>query len=153
MNRLLALLYSTISVSAIAADAVPTRASAADLPGYGGSMLPTLGALALVITAILITGFLMRRFTPSLRGGGSLIKPVSHLQIGPKEKIAVIQFQDELLVLGVTASNITLLTKSQAAPGVSAAPPAFSQNALVAKWASKLRPSGQGESATTGESR
>ncbi len=142
MNQLLALLLSVSSVSALAADAVVAKHAATEVPTYGGSMLPTLGSLVLVIAAILATGFFMRRLNPGLRPGVALLKPLSQLQIGPKEKIAVVQFQGELLVLGVTAHQISLLTKGPAGDKDFESPLPQTQSAMVASWMSKLRNAG-----------
>ena len=111
-----------------------------DAPGVGASVVPTIAALALVVAVILAVGFVLRRVNPGLKNSVTLLRPVAYLSLGPKERLAVIQFQGELLVLGVTANQISLLTKSAASnldPQRDGQPP--SSEALVAKWLGRIK--------------
>jgi|GEM_PF-2488468 len=138
----------------LAADAAIAQAGAAigtvrpglttgDAPGVGPSIIPTIAALALVVAVILAVGFVLRRLNPGMKSSMALLRPVAHLSLGPKERVAVVQFQGELLVLGVTANQISLLTKSVAAnlePPQNGQPP--TSEAMVAKWLSRIKGNG-----------
>jgi flagellar protein FliO/FliZ len=97
-------------------------------------------SLGLVIGAVLVTGFVLRRLSPSLRQAGTLLKPVTQIAVGPKEKVAVIQFQGELLVIGITAHQVSLLTKGIAELTTPEAR-ATTEKDLLNRWLSRLKPS------------
>jgi flagellar protein FliO/FliZ len=148
----LALLFACANTSyAFAGDAaLKVLPPAVETPIYASSMLPTLGSLALVIVAILATGFFLRRINPNLRHGSSLLKPVAQLSVGPKEKLVVLEFQGELLVLGVTAHQITLVSKGTPNENLAKAADVPTEGALVTKWFARLRPpSSQGNQAAS----
>jgi flagellar protein FliO/FliZ len=138
--RLVLLFICLAAFNAVAGDpALKGLPPVSEAPTYASSIMPTLGSLALVIAAIFATGFFLRRMNPNLKQGGGLLRPVSQLSVGPKEKIAVIQFQGELLVLGITASQITLLSKGLPSESQGPSADAPSEGALVAKWLGRGR--------------
>lgn len=114
--------------------------TASDASGVGPSIVPTIAALALVVALILAVGFVLRRLNPVMKNAATLLRPVAHLSVGPKERITVVQFQGELLVIGVTANQISLLTKSTAAnlDSLQDGQPPTSE-ALVAKWLGRIK--------------
>lgn len=102
----------------------------------------TLG-LILVVAVILVMAWMARRSGfASRQGGGVGLKFVSRLSLGPRQNVVVVQAQDTWLVLGQTATNITLLhtMPAQAAPETPepAARSDFSQ-ALAAKLGRALK--------------
>lgn len=137
------LLLATTDAVAQAGAAIGTirpGLTAGDAPGVGPSIVPTIAALALVVAVILAVGFVLRRLNPVMKNATTLLRPVAHLSVGPKERITVLQFQGELLVIGVTANQISLLTKSAAANldlPQDGQPP--SSEALVAKWLGRIK--------------
>jgi flagellar protein FliO/FliZ len=92
------------------AQSVYPAAPAAPTP----SVFPTLVALAAVIAAIVIFGWIMKKLSPAGHASGHLLRAVSQLPVGPKERVVVVQFQSKWLVLGVTASAIHLLNETEA---------------------------------------
>ena len=118
-----------------------TAAPAIEPPAYSATVLPTIVSLGLVIGAILVTGFVLRRVSPSLRQAGTLLKPVAQIAVGPKEKVAVIQFQGELLVIGITANQVSLLTKGIADITTPVQGSAITEKALLDRWLGRLKPS------------
>ena len=86
-----------------------TPALAANEPG-APSTLPLLLALAAVVGAILVAGFMFKRL-----GGNSLLaprwmRPVAQLSVGTRERVVILELNDKWLVLGVTSGGINLLT-------------------------------------------
>jgi flagellar protein FliO/FliZ len=73
------------------------------------SLLQVLFALLIVLGAIGLFAWLMRRFVPGQGGAGGLLKVVGGVMVGPKERLVVVEVGDTWLLLGVAASNVTLL--------------------------------------------
>ncbi|MFM7460784.1 MAG: FliO/MopB family protein [Burkholderiales bacterium] len=107
---------------------------------YSATLFPTMVSLGLVIGTIFAVGFILRRVRPSLRQAGTLLKPVMQIAVGPREKVAVIQFQDELLVIGITASQISLLTKGVVETTTPVQSSTITEKALLDQWLGRLKP-------------
>jgi flagellar protein FliO/FliZ len=75
--------------------------------------LKMLSALVIVIGGMLLVFYGSRRFARGgpLRMNGRLVRMVSSTCIGLKKSIALVDVAGEVLVLGITADRITLLTK------------------------------------------
>jgi flagellar protein FliO/FliZ len=92
-------------------------ALAADSPQSGLNTSPVsfLGlvqvalALALVLGAIVLFAWLMRRFVPGQAGAGGLLKVIGGVMVGPKERVVVVEVGDTWLLLGVAANGVTLV--------------------------------------------
>jgi flagellar protein FliO/FliZ len=142
MMRFVLSLFCLLAWNVFAGDAgsAKSAAPAIEPPLYSATVLPTIVSLGLVIGAILVTGFVLRRVSPSLRQAGTLLKPVAQIAVGPKEKVAVIQFQGELLVIGITAHQVSLLTKGVADPTTPVQGGAITEKALLDRWLSRLKP-------------
>ena len=124
------------SYAGVAKTAEPDTAS----PIYSATVLPAMVSLGVVIGTIFAVGFILRRVRPSLRQAGTLLKPVTQIAVGPKEKVAVIQFQGELLVIGITASQISLLTKGIVDTTNPVQSSAITEKALLDRWLGRLKP-------------
>jgi flagellar protein FliO/FliZ len=73
------------------------------------SMIPSLTAFLFVVLMIPVALWLMRR-GQNLRGAGAgTLTMVAGLNVGPRERIAVVRAADRFLVVGVTAQSMTLL--------------------------------------------
>jgi flagellar protein FliO/FliZ len=95
-------------------DAPLTEATTLAQPDLYTSAIKTFSALALILAVILICFYLVKRFWP--RGAGllntdRLISVITTSPIAPKKMISVVEVGDEILVLGLTDSHITMLTK------------------------------------------
>ena len=64
------------------------------------SLLQVLFALLIVLGAIGLFAWLMRRFVPGQGGAGGLLKVVGGVMVGPKERLVVVEVGDTWLVLG-----------------------------------------------------
>ncbi len=84
-------------------------------------VMSTLVSLLLVLAAIGIAAFLVKRVSPGNSSQARLMRVVSQLPLGAREKISIVELDDQWLVLGVTAQQITLL--AQTARKDSGAPP------------------------------
>ena len=75
--------------------------------------LKTIAMLFLVLGLLILVLYIMKRFLFLRRGpkGDMFIKVLSSLHLSPKERIEVIEISGEKIVLGITPSNISFLTK------------------------------------------
>lgn len=73
------------------------------------SLLQVLFALLIVLGAIGLFAWLMRRFVPGQAGAGGVLKVVGGVMVGPKERLVVVEVGDTWLLLGVAASSVTLV--------------------------------------------
>ncbi len=118
-------------VSAVvhAADALPPS------PVSFSGLLQVLLGLALVIAAIVATGWLLRRLGPSQAAGG-LLRVVGGVMVGPRERLVVVEVGEQWLVLGVAAGSVNLL---QALPrGASGTALPAAGNAFDPAWLKRL---------------
>jgi flagellar protein FliO/FliZ len=134
-------LVSTVACASTAG--APTTATPAASIGVGSavttpSIWPVLIALGVVVAAIVLFGMFMKKLNPASAQSGKLLRVVSQLPVGPKERVVVVSFQSQWLVLGVTAQQVNLLSTSDIPAGNeqntdTTATPAFAkwlQNAL-----------------------
>ena len=75
--------------------------------------LKTTAMLFLVLGLLILVLYIMKRFLFLKRGpkGDMFIKVLSSLHLSPKERIEVIEISGEKIVVGITPSNISFLTK------------------------------------------
>ncbi|WP_263069777.1 flagellar biosynthetic protein FliO [Enterobacter huaxiensis] len=83
----------------------------------GSPLLQVSGALFGIIAFILIAAWLAKRFglagkTAAARG----LKVSASTSLGPRERVVIVDVEDARLVLGITASNISVLHKLPPAP-------------------------------------
>ena len=83
----------------------------------GSPLLQVSGALFGIIAFILIAAWLAKRFglagkTAAARG----LKVSASTSLGPRERVVIVDVDDARLVLGITASNISVLHKLPPAP-------------------------------------
>ncbi|MCW7753805.1 flagellar biosynthetic protein FliO [Desulfobotulus sp. H1] len=77
----------------------------AAVPDFGFLVLKGGGALLLVLALLILTLYLLRRLS-TFRGTAGRIRMVETLQLGPKERVVLIDYQGRELLLGVTPSSI-----------------------------------------------
>lgn len=83
-------------------------------PTLFSSSLKVVTALMIVLSLMLVTYYFVKKYLlkdGSLLGMDKQIKILSTSYIGPKKSINLVEVAGEILVLGVTATNINLLTK------------------------------------------
>jgi flagellar protein FliO/FliZ len=91
-----------------------TVASTAALAGGEPTMpvVSTLVSLFVVLAVIGAVAFLAKRIGAGGAREARLMRVVSQLPLGAREKISIVELDDQWLVLGVTAQQITLLTQT-----------------------------------------
>lgn len=93
--------------------AVPHRAFCADAPT--GSVAPVAGlfqvvfALAVVLAAIVLFGWLLRRWMPAPMGASGMLRVIGGVMVGPKERLVLVEMGETWLLLGVAAGAVNLL--------------------------------------------
>ena len=75
-------------------------------------VISTLVSLFLVLAAIGATAFLVKRLGTGLTKEARMMRVVSQLPLGSRERISIVELDDQWLVLGVTAQQITLLAQT-----------------------------------------
>ncbi len=80
------------------------------------SALGSFAVLLLVIAAIPLVLWLVKRLSQLPAGGGGPLALAASLNVGARERIAVIQVQERWLLVGITPGSITLLTELGSAP-------------------------------------
>jgi flagellar protein FliO/FliZ len=109
-------------------DAAPASGS-----GFAALMQGLLG-LAVVLGALFIFFWLLRRFSPGQTGAQGLVKVVGGVMLGTREKLVVVEVGDQWLLLGVGAGQVSHL---HTMPRPANAPTTESA-ALPAPFAAKL---------------
>lgn len=94
------------SATPLAARTVPVTPTAAT---SASSLISALLALMLVIALILALAWLLRRMPGNAFNGSAGLRPVASLAVGAKERLVVVDVGGEHLLIGVTASQISLL--------------------------------------------
>ncbi|HEY4372978.1 MAG TPA: flagellar biosynthetic protein FliO [Burkholderiales bacterium] len=86
-------------------------AQAAD-PGSAGSMLQVVPGLALVIGLVFACAWVAKRIGPGrLTGGGQAIKFVSSQSVGARERVVIVEVNNQWLVLGVAPGRVNTLSQ------------------------------------------
>lgn len=82
----------------------------------GTAILTTAGYLFLLLAAILLAFWLLKRFgmPGSLSSGKGGPRLVSRLMLGNRQSVAVVRYRDRDMVLGVTEHQVTLLAEEEA---------------------------------------
>jgi len=84
----------------------------------GDAVLPVMSttiSLALVLAAIAAVAFVFKRLSGG-RPAQRILRVVSNLPLGAREKLSVVEIDGRWLVLGVTSQQITLLAQMKPKP-------------------------------------
>lgn len=107
--------------------------------GFGlGGLLQALFGLAVVVGLILACGWAARRFGMQQVGGGRLLKVVSSVAVGQRERVVVVEVEGTWLVLGVASGSVRPLHQLPA--GHLSAQPQKSSLSELLKNARAVRP-------------
>lgn len=85
-----------------------------DSPGLTGSIIKMVTGLGIVLSLLFGVLYLAKKFLGKkmgLAGQEQKIKVVTSTYLGPKKSIALVEVAGEKIVVGVTATHITMLTK------------------------------------------
>jgi len=113
--RLLCLAVATAgpALSALAAESPATTPASESVLG----LLQVVFALLLVLGAIGLFAWLLRRFAPGQASAGGMLKVVGGVMVGPRERLVVVEVQETWLLLGVAAGRVTLVHSMPRPPG------------------------------------
>jgi flagellar protein FliO/FliZ len=93
--------------------ALPPIAKSADGTAAGAvsvaSFLQVILALAVVLAAIALFAWALRRWMPGPAGAGGLLRIVGGVMVGPKERLVLVEVGETWLLVGVAASSVNLL--------------------------------------------
>jgi flagellar protein FliO/FliZ len=79
-------------------------------PAVGsGSIMQIMFSLLLVIAAIVLVAWLLKRMNITRQGTGSQLKVISGVTIGQRERIVLVEIEDTWLVIGVGPGQIRTL--------------------------------------------
>lgn len=84
------------------------------LPNISSTAIRVIIALSLILTVILIIGYLLKKYllkNSGLLWNKKLVKVLSSNYIGNKKSISLVQVGNEILVLGISPNSISMLTK------------------------------------------
>ena len=90
-------------------------------PGSAGSMFQVLPGLALVLALIAACAWVAKRIGPGRIGGQQAIKFISSQSLGAREKVVIVEVNNQWLVLGVAPGRVNTLSQ-MAKPESLAAP-------------------------------
>jgi flagellar protein FliO/FliZ len=124
-------------VATTAATTATTPATSAS-PVFG--MMQGVFGLLIVIGLIFAAGWLLRRIGPRARSG-NVVQVLGGASVGPREKVVVVRYGDQTLVLGVAPGHVGLLHTAPASAAVE--PPAV--NEVVPSFVDRLRSARGGE--------
>jgi flagellar protein FliO/FliZ len=74
-----------------------------------GSLAQVVVALILVLGAIVLFAWLLRRFVPGQALSGGAVRVVGGVMVGPRERLVVVEVGETWLLLGVAANQVTLV--------------------------------------------
>jgi flagellar protein FliO/FliZ len=86
----------------------------------GGAFLQGLLGLLIVLAALMVFFWFMRRFSPGQTGAQGVVKVVGGIMLGTREKLVVVEVGDTWLLLGVGGGQVNALHSLPRPEGVSA---------------------------------
>lgn len=89
----------------------PATPAAAGTPFL--AMMQGLVGLVIVLGVIFAAGWLMKKIGPRTRAGG-MVQVVGGASVGPREKVVVVRFGGQTMLLGVAPGQVSLLHMTEA---------------------------------------
>jgi len=108
--RIFAIFLTCFSTLAIAAnDTPPAYTPPPDSAVSSGNFLQVILSLLLVLIVIAIVAWVLKRIALPHNVSGKLIKVVSGVAVGQRERIVLVEVNDTWLVVGVAPGHVTAL--------------------------------------------
>lgn len=126
VRGLLPIFFAGLPVLAQAAASAPAADSS-----IAGGLLQVFLALLLILFLIVAAAWLMRRFSLLPTAAGGLMRVVSGVMVGQRERVVIVEVQGQWLVLGVTAQNVNLLSSFPRPAEIDSGPAA---SPMFAEW-------------------
>ncbi|MFO7955081.1 flagellar biosynthetic protein FliO [Thioalkalivibrio sp.] len=119
---------SALLLTAVTGSLWPLTALAeGDNSGAAGYLAQLIGGLVLVIGAIVVLGWVLRRTQGGLNRGSQVIEIVAARSVGARERLVLVQVGDEQVLVGVAPSGMrTLHTMREPATAPAGETPDFS---------------------------
>jgi len=108
-HLLAALVAASISPLAFAADAVRPAYTPPAPALTSGSILQVIFSLLLVLAAVVVVAWLLKRINQPLQGAGNALKIISGVAVGQRERIVLVEVNDTWLVVGVAPGQVNAL--------------------------------------------
>ena len=74
-----------------------------------GSILQVIFSLLLVLAAVVLVAWILKRINLPQHGAGSLLKVISGVAVGQRERIVLVEVNDTWLVVGVAPGQVRTL--------------------------------------------
>lgn len=74
-----------------------------------GSILQVLFSLLLVLAAVVLVAWILKRINLPQQGAGSLLKVIGGVAVGQRERIVLLEVNDTWLVVGVAPGQVSAL--------------------------------------------
>jgi len=74
-----------------------------------GSILQVIFSLLLVLAAVMLVAWILKRINLPQHGAGSLLKVISGVAVGQRERIVLVEVNDTWLVVGVAPGHVQAL--------------------------------------------
>lgn len=74
-----------------------------------GSILQIIFSLLLVLAAVVLVAWILKRINLPQHGGGNLLKVISGVAVGQRERIVLVEVKDTWLVVGVAPGQVRTL--------------------------------------------
>jgi len=74
-----------------------------------GSILQVIFSLLLVLAAVVLVAWILKRINLPQQGAGSLLKVISGVAVGQRERIVLVEINDTWLVVGVAPGQVRTL--------------------------------------------
>lgn len=74
-----------------------------------GSILQVIFSLLLVLAAVVLVAWILKRINLPQHGAGSMLKVISGVAVGQRERIVLVEINDTWLVIGVAPGQVRTL--------------------------------------------
>lgn len=74
-----------------------------------GSVMQIIFSLILVLAAVAVVAWMMKRINMPQSGAASLLKVISGVAVGPRERVVLMEVNDTWLILGVAPGQVRTL--------------------------------------------
>ncbi len=104
--------FTTACCSSLAYAADPVRPAYTPPPAAAvssGSVLQVILSLLLVLAAIALVAWVLKRINMPQNAAGSALKVISGVAVGQRERIVLVEVNDTWLVVGVAPGQVTAL--------------------------------------------
>jgi flagellar protein FliO/FliZ len=103
-----------------------------------GSILQIIFSLLLVLAAIVLVAWLLKRMNVTRQGPGNLLKVIGGVAIGQRERVVLVEIENTWLVVGVGPGQIRTLHTLQKSDHVEAGTPIAAQAIPFNAWLKKF---------------